>query len=699
MQKRKIKSILWICGLVLVVAVLVVLPFLMEARAGIVSDGASILSASATRGSIAANLTGAGTLAQQEPVSVCVPYGVKLTEYLVENGAQVEEGTALAKVDPLSVMTAITEVQDTLDTLKEQMEDASDKKAATDLTAYVGGRVMKVYCSAGDDVKAVMLEHGALALVSLDGMLKVRFDTEANVATGDAVTVRRTDGSEVDGRVEFSLDGNVSVTVADDAAELEEAVTILDANGERLGSGTLEIHNPWRATAYTGTVKAVQVKEGETIRDGASVCTLEDTEDISEYTLLTAKHRVYEEILTELFVLYQEKTVFAAQSGIVTLPEDTDAYLLSASNDSYRLMPLVNAPTGDDETQYLNFVGIVTEAADTGLTLKMQPTPVEVTDYLEFAAQPISPEQMTEATVFVPEENTPIFFLQEGAWQQGMATSLQAGDVLLFAYTTESKEPVWLVKLPTQEAIPPEEDPPVEENPKPTPTPNGNGQGSGQGFDFNIPSGYESYLSGLQQGQFPQSTLYAQYGGTPMEETVVTLYAEEETEIMTLTPCAQMELEIAVDELDILLAELGQSATVTVDALPGRSFSATVSEINATGINVGGSSKFTVTLTMAREAEMLDGMNAFALIPLEQRENVLTVPVAALVEQRGKTYVYHSYGEDGLGDLLAVTTGLSDGENVEILSGLSDDDKIWYTYYDKVEISNAVETAQRDYFH
>ena len=40
---------------------------------------------------------------------------------------------------------------------------------------------------------------------------------------------------------------------------------------------------------------------------------------------------------------------------------------------------------------------------------------------------------------------------------------------------------------------------------------------------------------------------------------------------------------------------------------------------------------------------------------------------------------------------MEVTTGLSDGERVEILSGLKSGDTIYYAYYDMVEESDAVE--------
>ena len=74
--------------------------------------------------------------------------------------------------------------------------------------------------------------------------------------------------------------------------------------------------------------------------------------------------------------------------------------------------------------------------------------------------------------------------------------------------------------------------------------------------------------------------------------------------------------------------------------------------------------------------------------------DVLTVPSAALVEDGGKTIVYTALDKK-TGEPSApveVTTGISDGETVEILSGLSSGDSIYYRYYDTLEESDAVET-------
>ncbi len=69
-----------------------------------------------------------------------------------------------------------------------------------------------------------------------------------------------------------------------------------------------------------------------------------------------------------------------------------------------------------------------------------------------------------------------------------------------------------------------------------------------------------------------------------------------------------------------------------------------------------------------------------------ESNQVPTIPVAALIEDGGHTYVYLQYDEkkDLLSDLTEVVTGLSDGDAVQILSGLSDGSTVYYRYADSI---------------
>ena len=122
--------------------------------------------------------------------------------------------------------------------------------------------------------------------------------------------------------------------------------------------------------------------------------------------------------------------------------------------------------------------------------------------------------------------------------------------------------------------------------------------------------------------------------------------------------------------------------------------------IGGKGTNNGGSSKFTLELTLPWQEDMLAGMNATVIIPLYTRMEVLTLPVAALTEEPGRTVVFTGLDPE-TGEPAApveVTTGISDGENVEILSGLKAGDTVYYSYYDTLELDHTAKAEQGSLF-
>ena len=148
----------------------------------------------------------------------------------------------------------------------------------------------------------------------------------------------------------------------------------------------------------------------------------------------------------------------------------------------------------------------------------------------------------------------------------------------------------------------------------------------------------------------------------------------------TLSPDETMNLSISVDELDILSIAEGQSADITFDALENQTFTGTVTSISGTASVNGGVAKYTVEIEMEKDDNMRIGMNASATIKVEDAEDILLIPSAALQERGDSTFVYTGQSEDGtLTDEVKVETGLSDGSNVEITSGLSEGDTVYYT--------------------
>ena len=693
-KKRIKKYIAWVC-IVALVAVLAVMPLLAGSAEEASGPQASILEGTAEMRDIQTVLLGGGTLTASEAEELTVPASVKLTEFLVSNGDTVQAGDAIATVDRVSVMTAITEVQETMDILAEQIEEASDDSVSESVTAQAGGTVKILYAAEGDSVQEVMLARGALAVLSLDGLMAVTLERDCDVAAGDSVTVTLSDETEVTGRVESNLNGVIVVTVSDDDYEVGETVSVTTEEGDRLGMGALYIHSPWNAIAYSGTVSDIRVSEGDDISAGKTLMKLEDTGYTAQYQQLSSLRREYEELMLELFRMYQSTTITAPCDGVVSDIDENSAQLLSAGDRSWTLSLLANSPTGEEDGTYVNYIGSVFAVATDGLIMSMNEQALNITDYANIPQEYLNTEAMTTTVVY--NDDAPIYERSAaGEWVQISASDITEKDILLFTFDAESN-PVWVIRVKHEEApeeIPAEptepsqpEEPTEPEVPEETVDPSE----PTKPVTPSVPSGTDSNVtlpSDIQQsiGSYPSISGgmisgYLQGGYT--EEETFTAYSLETATVATVTALEEMTLEISIDELDIASVSLGMEVSVTVDALDGNPFTGSVTGIGNTGTSNGGNSKFTVEVTLPRSENMLGGMNASVTIPLSAAENVLTVPVAALVENGTETLVYTGCDEDGnLTDPVTVTPGVSNGEYVQILSGLEAGDAIRYAYYD-----------------
>ena len=152
-----------------------------------------------------------------------------------------------------------------------------------------------------------------------------------------------------------------------------------------------------------------------------------------------------------------------------------------------------------------------------------------------------------------------------------------------------------------------------------------------------------------------------------------------DVEAFTISSDEDMVLAVSVDELDINSVELGQEATVELDAIEDETFTGEVTAIGDTASASGGVAKYTVSLTIPKDDRMKQGMNASATITIDSRENVVTIPVNALQEEGSKVFVYTEQDDDGnLSGEKEVTTGLSNGTTVEITDGLEEGDTVYY---------------------
>jgi len=318
-KKRKRKIIQTVLIIVLILAVVLTAGTLIlqrRVRNQFANRKLDVLSYKVTTGTISTVVSGSGTIQNVDTETITIPSGVELTEILVSYGDAVENGTLIATVDMGTVRTAMSELQDAIEGLDDQLSDAEGDKVSAYVKAGVSGRVKILYADTGTDVPDAMVEHGALSVISLDGYMAADLKTDA-LSTGDSVTVIRADGSQIDGTVEFSAGGKATVLVTDNGPMYDEEITVLAKDGTTAGTGKLRVHNPLAVTGYAGTVSRVNVKENQKVSAATTLFTLTNRATSANYDTLLRQRKDQEETLLELLQIQRSGGIASPISGSI----------------------------------------------------------------------------------------------------------------------------------------------------------------------------------------------------------------------------------------------------------------------------------------------------------------------------------------------------------------------------------------------
>ena len=170
------------------------------------------------------------------------------------------------------------------------------------------------------------------------------------------------------------------------------------------------------------------------------------------------------------------------------------------------------------------------------------------------------------------------------------------------------------------------------------------------------------------------------------------------TVLLTISDLTTMEADLAVDETDLPRLQVGQQATLTIEAYPERKFEGAVREVGSSPIQPG-SNAATRTGTTTTEAidfevkvTLLDppqsvrpGFSVSAEIETGRVQDVPVVPIQALVTREAPAVETGARGpvEEGVylreGDtvrFVPLETGLTGSLEVEVKQGLEDGDEI-----------------------
>jgi HlyD family secretion protein len=141
----------------------------------------------------------------------------------------------------------------------------------------------------------------------------------------------------------------------------------------------------------------------------------------------------------------------------------------------------------------------------------------------------------------------------------------------------------------------------------------------------------------------------------------------------------QLVFNAQVDEADIDKVKPGMKVSISLDALTTESFEATVERIDRTSVvTPTGGTAFSVIIRLKNVGDrVLLGMNGSVDIEIESIGNAVTVPVEAVLDEAGKSYVFLAV--DGKAVRTEVTTGRTTDTRAEVLTGVKAGDNVIVT--------------------
>lgn len=701
---------------------------------------ASVQEASAASGDIANTITGTGSLEADDSDTVKIPSGITIKEVKVESGDAVSKGDVLAVVEETSVLGAMEEVQEQIEETEEDMNECKSDTETQEVTAKVSGRIKKIYVQESSDVAQSMVDNGALMLLSLDGKMAADFTGVSGVAAGDTVTVTLSDGTVKEGSVESVSGADCTVTFSDDGVAVDDTVTAAKADGTKIGTRKAYIHEQLEITGTGGTVSSVSAAENQEVSAGDTLLTVNTGEKSVKYRQLAAKREALTQSLQKLVTISQTGTITAdidgtvgsvnvsagsavqsssavssgtTSSGSSAAKASNMSYTSSASGASFLLLSSASGTAAGKETALDNDAEQQTDIClqfaigeGTESTAGLLALATPQTDGVPQTEANSSDGAYTGSIVWNPQADT-----FEGGTEYQAQITLTAGEGYCFGADSVSKLQVGIlsgltvsedaktlefcVTFPVTAETTPQE---TQKEQNESGQDENKNQVSGSDGETVEASAKAAAVTGTSTGTAAaadtETTAQQTSSSDSTEDT--SSYSTDVT-AFTLASNDSMILSVSVDELDINSVSKDQEAEVTLDALEDSSFTGTVTKVGSSSQSSGnGVAKYTVEITIPKDAQMKEGMNASAVITVEEKKDVVTIPVNALQEKGDKTFVYTKKDDEGnLSGEQEVSTGLSDGDKVEITDGLSEGDTVYYQKTGNTQGTDSGQTPQQ----
>ena len=308
-KQKRTRNIIIICAVVAAVGAGV---FLLLNALKADGDGTSTLNysvSSVSSGEISSTISGSGTLSALESQTVTTTAESVVTAINFAPGDEIKAGDVVMTMTSSAVEEELTELRDDLASTRSSLASAKQLLTNLKVSATKAGFIKDIKATEG----TIVDNMDYLCLIATDGKMQVTIPVDSNATQYDAVTVVAGE-DEQDGYIYSISGGNATVVFDDNYYPVGTSATVLDADGNTLGTGTMNVNEFVEVTAAAGKIATVAVEDNDKISKGSTVFTLAKGATTSTYTTLKE---------TEADLLSQIEDL----EDLLTVTADTDCTL------------------------------------------------------------------------------------------------------------------------------------------------------------------------------------------------------------------------------------------------------------------------------------------------------------------------------------------------------------------------------------
>lgn len=151
--------------------------------------------------------------------------------------------------------------------------------------------------------------------------------------------------------------------------------------------------------------------------------------------------------------------------------------------------------------------------------------------------------------------------------------------------------------------------------------------------------------------------------------------ASQASPIAVINNTSDLEIEVKVSETDVSSVQAGAAVKVLIKAVGEEPLTGTIKSVASVADAASRTYPVTVSLPNNAAAQVKSGMFAEVMLGTQHKEDVIAVPMSAILPKNGENTVYVVNGKDHAKSLV-VETGLNDGKYIEITKGLKVGQKV-----------------------